>query len=745
MRTITNILIRSGQSSITIGLITALGLASISTVTFGSTLTTTTVAASSGVPHALQQKLEQVDVLIVNKKYDDAAVFLKDAINKNQPGPTNSIWLAKLWQRLAVLSRRQGEHYTAIDQLNQAIKLARPENKDNLLASLQYDLGSAYLSVSEYDSAITALTQAQQALTTPTSKKINLRININLAHALIENKVKDGLEERLQSIDDDVKKLSDSKEKAELYLSLGRLYQTAQKTLRFPSQWRAKAYEAYRQAYILAKKTNDPLLFSYANGFVGQLYEEEHRLDEAMQYTRRAIFKAQTAQANDSLFKWEWQAARLLKAENKTFEALQTYRQAIETLQKVRLSLLLSAKSNFQRYIAPVYYQYIDLLLSQAATQSNSKLQAQLRQEAINALENYKIAEVEDYFQSACVDSDVDDTPIFMVDPHTAVIYPIILKDRLEILVALKDNIVQFINPIDSARFIETVRQFRIKVENPRLQSDYLQYAQALYDWLIKPIEPTLREQKITNLMFIPDGPLRSIPMSALHDGKQFLVEKFTTASTPSLSLTHITPASRASTKVLVNGVTKAVQGYDALPSVNIELDRISRMYPAVTLKDEQFLINRAEHELAQGDYSMVHIATHGEFSSDYRNSYLLTYDNKLTMSELEKTIGVRKYEEQPLELLVLSACQTAVGDDRAALGLAGVAIKAGARSAVATLWFINDEATSRLMTEFYHQLKTPTITKAKALQNAQLTLINSQNRNHPYYWAPFILLGNWL
>ena len=745
MRTIPNQLIRSGQSSITICLITALGLASISTVAFSSAVTTTSVSASSSVPHILQQTLEQADLLIGNKKYDDAAVILNNAINTNQPGPTNSIWLAKLWQRLAVLSRRQGEHYTAIDQLNKAVDLARQANKDNLLSSLLYDLGSAYLSVSEYDSAITALTQAQQVLTTPFSKHLNVRININLAHALIENKVKDGLEERLQSINEGITKLGDSKEKAELYLSLGRLYQTAQKTLQFSSQWRAKSYDAYRQAYILTKNMDDPLLFSYANGFMGQLYEDEHRIDEAMRYTRHAIFKAQTAQANDSLFKWEWQAARLLKAENKNFEALQTYRQAIETLQKVRLSLLLSAKSNFQRYIAPVYYQYIDLLLSQAATQSDSRLQDQLRQEAISALENYKIAEVEDYFQSACVDADVDDTPIFSVDPYTAVIYPIILKDRIEIIVSLKDNLVQFTNPVDSERFIKTVRQFRVKVENPRLQSDYLQYAQALYEWLIKPIEPTLRDQKITNLTFIPDGPLRSIPMSALHDGKQFLVEKFTTASTPSLSLTHITSTTRASTKVLVNGVTKAVQGYDALPSVNIELDRIGGMYPAVTLRDEQFLISRAEQELSEGEYSIVHIATHGEFSSDYRNSYLLTYDDKLTMSKLEKTIGVRKYEEQPLELLVLSACQTAVGDDRAALGLAGVAIKAGARSAVATLWFINDEATSRLMTEFYHQLKTPTVTKAQALQNAQLTLINSNNRNHPYYWAPFLLLGNWL
>src|SRR5437870_9153673 len=114
-------------------------------------------------------------------------------------------------------------------------------------------------------------------------------------------------------------------------------------------------------------------------------------------------------------------------------------------------------------------------------------------------------------------------------------------------------------------------------------------------------------------------------------------------------------------------------------------------------------------------------------------------------MGHLEQAVGRLRFREDALELLTRSACQTAAGDDRAALGLAGVAIKAGARSALATLWFIDDQASSELVAEFYRQLQEPAISRAKALQHAQLTLISDGHYRHPGYWAPFLLLNNWL
>jgi len=138
-------------------------------------------------------------------------------------------------------------------------------------------------------------------------------------------------------------------------------------------------------------------------------------------------------------------------------------------------------------------------------------------------------------------------------------------------------------------------------------------------------------------------------------------------------------------------------------------------------------------------------ISSHGQFDRNPKKSFLLTYDSKLTMDRLEKLFRVTGLRKRQVELLTLSACQTAVGNERAALGLAGVALKAGARSALASLWFVDDEATSQLVGEFYQQLQNPELSKAQALQNAQRKLAKQRRFRHPAYWAPFLLIGNWL
>jgi CHAT domain-containing protein len=140
-----------------------------------------------------------------------------------------------------------------------------------------------------------------------------------------------------------------------------------------------------------------------------------------------------------------------------------------------------------------------------------------------------------------------------------------------------------------------------------------------------------------------------------------------------------------------------------------------------------------------------VHIASHGRFEGDIAKTFPLTFDDKLTMERLDQFVGLFRFRDEPLELLALSACETAAGDDRAALGLAGVAVKAGARSALATLWHINDPATSILIAEFYRELRNPSVSRAVALQGAQLKLLHDPRYQHPGYWSPFLLINNWL
>jgi CHAT domain-containing protein len=197
---------------------------------------------------------------------------------------------------------------------------------------------------------------------------------------------------------------------------------------------------------------------------------------------------------------------------------------------------------------------------------------------------------------------------------------------------------------------------------------------------------------------------------------------------------------------LIVNALSQGVQGFPPLEHVPEEARNITAMYGGKELLNGDFNNKNFRGEFAQTDYSIVHIASHGHFDSDARKTFVLTFDNKLGLDDIEHLLRPSQIRDKPVELLTLSACETAAGDDRAALGLAGVAIKAGARSAFATLWCVNDEASSVLVSDFYAGLKlTPAITKAQALQHAQCKLIADPRYSHPCYWSPYLLIGNWL
>jgi CHAT domain-containing protein len=207
--------------------------------------------------------------------------------------------------------------------------------------------------------------------------------------------------------------------------------------------------------------------------------------------------------------------------------------------------------------------------------------------------------------------------------------------------------------------------------------------------------------------------------MAALHDGKEFVINKYAIATTPGLNLTDPRPIKRKNVRVLSAGLTESVQGFPPLPSISGELEALHNLYGAKMLLNQNFTNPKLEKELREIPFTIMHIASHAQFEGDVKKTFLLTFNNRLTVDQLEQFVGLYKFREDPLELLTLSACDTAAGDDRAALGLAGIAIKAGASSALATLWHINDQATSELAVEFYRQPQNPTISRAMALKHA--------------------------
>jgi CHAT domain-containing protein len=319
------------------------------------------------------------------------------------------------------------------------------------------------------------------------------------------------------------------------------------------------------------------------------------------------------------------------------------------------------------------------------------------------------------------------------------------LPTRTEMLVGLNSGLKLFTINVGAADLISEVRDFRHNLET-RTTYGYLAQAQQLYDWVIRPIRGLLTENQVNTLVFIPDGALRTIPFAALYDGNRFLIQDLAVAVVPGLSMVQPEAAERKNVRLLLNGLSVPVRGFAPLDFVTNELGSIDQIYPGQILMNQQFTLAEFQSRLRDDQFSIVHIASHGQFNRDVHKTFVLTYDNQLSLDDLEASIRPSQYRGQPVELLVLSACQTAAGDDQAALGLAGVAIKAGARSALASLWFVNDQSTSALITEFYRQLQlSPTLSKARALQAAQIKLLNDRRYRHPCYWSPYLMVGNWL
>jgi CHAT domain-containing protein len=326
----------------------------------------------------------------------------------------------------------------------------------------------------------------------------------------------------------------------------------------------------------------------------------------------------------------------------------------------------------------------------------------------------------------------------------TAIIYPVVFKDRLELLVTLSNTgIKQYSIDISSDKLNENIQKFRNYLEK-RTTTQFKQYAKNLYDIIIKPIEQDLEKNSIKSLVIVPESFLRTIPLAALFDGSKFLVEKYAISVTPGLTLTDPQKFETKNISVLIGGITESVEGFPALPAVNEEVKAINNLYSSVILKDHAFTKKNIEDNLTKKEFSVVHIASHGLFEGNINNTFILAYDGRISLTDLQDLMFINIYRDKPIELLTLSACDTAAGDERAALGLAGIAIKAGARSAFATLWEVSDIATSQIVANFYKNLSGGN-SKSESLRKAQIALINDENFNHPYYWSPFLIIGNWL
>lgn len=641
-------------------------------------------------------------------------------------------------RRLAAALVRGGRTTEAASQLNLVSSL-RPSlsNADRakfplvqgLLAARQGDLASA----ERYFEEAATVSKSEGGL------NAEVQARINSLRARIERKELAELEPRLHLLIELAGRMPESDESSRLLVAVAELHRTAVNDLLASVTLRQDAYNALQRARQYARSDASR---ASAVGYIGALYEDEGRWEEAQALTSQAIFLAQAAEAPDQVFRWEWQRARLQRQLGNLGEAQRSLNLAVDGLSELRADVLQDSRKAYVETVEPLYLDFADVNLRRAAqlvpgSDDEQRLLRQVRDE----LESLKQAEVQDYFESACaVESRSSSGAGFSV-PGVAVVYPILLKDRIEVLVEADGVLSRFSAQVPGGQVTATVRQLRLGLERAGATDTYLTPAKSLYRWLIADADTWLASRKIDTLIIVPSGALRTIPFSVLNDGQRFLVEKYAVSTTPAVTLLDSLTQAQIE-QLLVAGLSQGVQGFSQLPGVEQEVSMVVSLFPSQSLRNEAFQLSAVESQLANTSFSAAHLATHGEFNADHRKSFILTYDNRLTMEGLKDVLSRR---DAPLDLLVLSACKTAAGDDRAALGLAGVAVQAGARSALASLWYISDQATTDLMTEFYKNMKSGSATKAQSLRSAQLALLKSEQYRHPTYWAPYLLIGSWL
>lgn len=560
-----------------------------------------------------------------------------------------------------------------------------------------------------------------------------------------------------------------------------------------------------QQAIAIAQQIHDPQSEAFALGRLGHVYECRQDYDHALTLTQQAQLVAAN---HDSRYLWEWQSGRILRAQRNIPAAINAYTLAVKTLQTLRGELANASRDfqfDFRDTVEPVYRELTALYLEQA-TSNQKQAQRQLDhldnkgkgddastlapiapiESALETIDRLRLAELQNYLGEDCTLSAIV-KPVTVIDPKTAVLSSIILGDKVAMILTLPTSNqhvrsqVQWL-PVQAQTVRETINDLRRRLEKRSdLEDTYQERSQQVYDWLIRPFAQSLQTAQIETLVFIQDGILRSVPMAALYDGKQFLVEQYAIASTLSLTLIDPMPLDRANLRVLGFGLTKpaVVEGptfFAPLSYVKAEIASIQDVLPGSKgLLDDAFTLDRVQQELTQNAYPIVHLATHGRFGIDARDTFLVTgkqlskgteerrevraeteaarplgvqpqsYNEKLTMNALYRMLRSVP-QETGLELLTLTACETAVGSDRDALGIAGISLQAGARSTVASLWQVDDAATAHLITHFYQSLKQG-MSRAKALQVAQKTWLQQHtgDRHHPGYWAALILVGNWL
>lgn len=496
-----------------------------------------------------------------------------------------------------------------------------------------------------------------------------------------------------------------------------------------------------------ANGLGDRRLEAAAWGKLGDLDREQGNGTRAARRLDRSLALVEGLAAPEVTYRTARSLGQLRNQQGNRTGALAAYRTATAAIGQLRNDLAgLDSVVQFslRDRVEPVYREFVDQLLR--GNPSQEDLQA-----ARSAIEALQLVELENFFRQACLDARPEPLDRAIdARTDTAAIEAIILPDRVATLVKLPGQPLRYATAaVPKPTVLDTLQRLQQAVQDPSVPGrDRLRLSQQTYQWLVAPVAADLDRAGVTTLVFVLDGPLANIPIAALHDGNRYLLERYNTTRALGLQLFAPKTLDPRSLAVLAAGVSESAPSFEAenleaLPFVADELEILTQALPTALLRDRDLTETAFRQALQNTDVPIVHIATHAQFSSRADRTFLLAWDRRIALADFDRLLR-RPARRSPIELLVLSACETARGDDRATLGLTGIAIQAGTRSVLGTLWQVSDESTALLMGDFYQNLRAGA-TKAEALRRAQLALLADPNFRHPFYWAPYILVGNWL
>ncbi|MBW4636718.1 MAG: CHAT domain-containing protein [Gloeocapsa sp. UFS-A4-WI-NPMV-4B04] len=713
----------------------------------------TTYAAAGDQTGVTRSQINQAQALQALGLYRRALATLNSVNQILQKQPDSLLKVAGL-RSLGNTLRLVGDLEQSQQILQQSLALAQQLKSSPDIGAAFFSLGNTArasfggASLTQQDTKA-ALSFYQQAAISSSSQLTKIQAQLNQLSLLLETKQLKSAQALLPQIKAQITALPSSSQsiyaQIEFAQSLMKLEAKGEKQAKAIAQLLATSVQQ-------AKNLGDQRAEAYAIGNLGGLYEQNQQQAIAKNLTEQALLLSQSINAPDIAYRWQWQLGRLLKAEKDNQGAIASYTEAVNTLKSLRSDLVAvnpEIQFSFRDEVEPVYRELVDLLLQSQGNQPSQQNLVQAR----SVIESLQLAELDNFFREACLEakSVLIDKIIEQDNPTAAVIYPIILRDRLEVILKIPNQPLRhYTIKVSQNQVDQTIEELQQKLTEPDTIKDVKLLSQQVYSWLIQPAETELQRSGVKTLVFVLDGSLRNIPMAALYDGKQYLIEKYAVALSLGLQLLDPKPLPQGRLKALTAGLSVAIPNfpYPPLSAVKSEFNLIEKAGVSISqLLDQKFTSKTLENEIASSPFNVIHLATHGQFSSQAKNTFILASDGPINVDQLDNLLRTRnRNSANAVELLVLSACETATGDKRATLGLAGVSVRAGARSTLASLWQIDDQATAMFIGEFYQELAKSKVTKAEALRRAQLTLMKKYpNYSRPSFWAPYVLVGNWL